>query len=42
MLDVARVSPGLRRLSAGALTALLLAVAAAVILSALAFEHIGG
>jgi disulfide bond formation protein DsbB len=42
MLDVARVSPGLRRLSAGTLTALLLAVATAVILSALAFEHIGG
>jgi disulfide bond formation protein DsbB len=42
MLDVAHVSPGLRRVSAATLTALLLAVAAAVILSALAFEHVGG
>jgi disulfide bond formation protein DsbB len=42
MLDVAHVSPDLRRLSAATLTVLLLAVAAALILSALAFEHIGG
>jgi disulfide bond formation protein DsbB len=42
MLDVARLSPGLRRLSAPAIAAFLLVAAAAVILAALAFEHIGG
>jgi disulfide bond formation protein DsbB len=42
MLDVAHVSSDLRRLSAGTLAAILLALAAAVILAALGFEHIGG
>jgi disulfide bond formation protein DsbB len=42
MLDVLHASPDLRRLSAGAIAGLVLLVAAAVILAALAFEHIGG
>ncbi len=42
MLDVLHVSPDLRRLPASAIAGLVLLAAAAVILAALAFEHIGG
>jgi disulfide bond formation protein DsbB len=42
MHDTVRVASDLRRLSPGAIAGLLLLAAAAVILAALAFEHIGG
>jgi disulfide bond formation protein DsbB len=42
MLDVLHVSSDFRRLSAGAIAGLILLIAAAVILTALGFEHIGG
>ena len=42
MLDVLHVSADLRRLPASAIAGLVLLAAAAVILAALAFEHIGG
>jgi disulfide bond formation protein DsbB len=42
MLDVLHVPPDLRRLPASAIAGLVLLAAAAVILAALAFEHIGG
>jgi disulfide bond formation protein DsbB len=42
MLDVPYVASDLRRLSPGTIAASVLAVAAAVILAALAFQHIGG
>jgi disulfide bond formation protein DsbB len=42
MLDVATVSSDFRGLSAPVIAAFLMAIAAAVILAALAFEHIGG
>jgi disulfide bond formation protein DsbB len=42
MLDALHVSSDLRRLSAGAIAGAVLLIAAAVILAALGFEHIGG
>jgi disulfide bond formation protein DsbB len=42
MLDALHASSELRRLSAGAVAGLVLLIAAGVILTALAFEHIGG
>jgi disulfide bond formation protein DsbB len=42
MLDVLHVPPDLRRLPASAIAGLVLLAAAAVILAALAFEHVGG
>ena len=42
MLDVLHVSSDLRRLSPSAIAGLVLLAAAAVILAALAFEHVGG
>lgn len=42
MLDALHVSSDLRRLSAGAIGGIVLLIAAAVIVAALGFEHIGG
>jgi disulfide bond formation protein DsbB len=42
MLDVLHASSDFRRLSAGALAGCVLLIATAVILAALAFEHVGG
>src|SRR5262245_25575721 len=42
MLDVLHASSDFRRLSASAIAGLVLLIAAAVILAALGFEHIGG